>query len=281
MAGSEFALPGADVVAQQVPLLLAVDDVGIVGGAVGRVAVCLAEALGNPRLPLGIERDGAAARGGQVLHRLAVGEGSAAAVGFRVPACEGVAGAGEAIGGQLHGVVAVGKVHVSHCCARAAVCIVADGVGAEGDGGVGLEHHILGRHGQHAVGVGACAGSDGGILRAVACNEFQLFDGNLHTCGGVEYIIHQEANFTHHADAAAILRQRAVARDAHVDALCGCDGMEGCALAGVDGLCVVAVVDGGTASAEGRAVVTSVVGVDGDGCGCEEAARDVYRATAA
>ena len=52
---------------------------------------------GRRVLPLGVERDGFAVGGGEVAYRRAVGIGSAAAVGFSVPAGERVAVAGERV----------------------------------------------------------------------------------------------------------------------------------------------------------------------------------------
>ena len=86
MGRGQTAPVGAYVVAQQIPIRRRADDVRVLGGTVGRVAVSLAEAVSYPRLPLGIEGDSGTAHSSQVLHHLTVGVGCSAAVGLDIPA---------------------------------------------------------------------------------------------------------------------------------------------------------------------------------------------------
>ena len=92
-------------------------------------------AASRPNLrPLGVEVNGAAVGGGEVLDALAVGVGGAAAVSRRVPSGKGVAGAGEGVGGEGLGGV-VGEVLVGHGARGGIVVLVeAYGVGGPDEG---------------------------------------------------------------------------------------------------------------------------------------------------
>ena len=98
--------------------------------------------------PLGVEGHRAAIGSGEVADALAVGIGSAAAVGFGVPACEGVVRTGEGVGGEVLRYI-VGEGLVCHRARGIRVVLVemyGIGVvrifGGEGHVAVGTVHGI-------------------------------------------------------------------------------------------------------------------------------------------
>ena len=117
---------------------------GIARGVAGRSAASqvIVDGIGVDR-PLSVEGDGTVLFRGEVIHIGTVPIGVTSAVGRRVPPDEGVAGAGEAVGGEILGDV-IGEILVVHGAAAAVrIEVHSVGVGLHGDFPVVPQSHMI------------------------------------------------------------------------------------------------------------------------------------------